>query len=172
MDSDLVTVEPFQGGFFCFVSLRPESGLRATALANFLLDEPIHFWINDALMAIFFFVVGLEIKRSVFLGELASLRSAALPVIAAIGGMVVPAACYILFNWSSDEALRGWAIPMSTDIAFSMGVLALLGTRIPLSLKVFLTAFAIVDDIGAVIVIAAFFTDSISWVNLIIAGVL
>jgi len=139
---------------------------------KFLLDEPVHFWINDALMAIFFFVVGLEIKRSVFLGELASARSAALPVVAAIGGMVVPAGCYLLFNWSSPDAFKGWAIPMSTDIAFSLGVLALLGTRIPLSLKVFLTAFAIVDDIGAVVVIAVFFTDTISWINLAVGGAL
>jgi NhaA family Na+:H+ antiporter len=136
---------------------------------GFLLDEPLHFWINDALMAIFFFVVGLEIKRSVLVGELASVRRAALPVIAAVGGMVVPAAFYLALNTEGPGA-RGWAIPMSTDIAFSLGVMALLGSRAPLSLKVFLTAFAIVDDIGAVIVIAIFFTESIFWTNLAIGG--
>jgi len=116
-------------------------------------------------MAVFFFVVGLEIKRSLVLGELASMRRAALPIFAAIGGMVVPAALYIILN-GSGEASRGWGIPMATDIAFSLGVLALLGSRAPLSLKVFLTAFAIVDDIGAIAVIAAFYTESISWSNL------
>ena len=134
-------------------------------LSDFLLDKSIHFWINDALMAVFFFVVGLEIKRSLFLGELASVRRAALPIVAAIGGMVVPAAVYLLLN-NEGEAARGWGIPMSTDIAFSLGVLALLGARAPLSLKVFLTAFAIVDDIGAITVIAVFFTETINWVNL------
>ncbi len=132
---------------------------------DFLLDKSLHFWINDALMAVFFFVVGLEIKRSLLLGELASVRRATLPIIAAFGGMIVPASIYLLLN-NSGEAVRGWAIPMSTDIAFSLGVLALLGTRAPLSLKIFLTAFAIVDDIGAITVIAIFFTETINWVNL------
>ena len=132
---------------------------------DFLLDKTLHFWINDALMAVFFFVVGLEIKRSLLLGELASVRRATLPIVAALGGMILPAAFYLLLN-SDGEAARGWGIPMSTDIAFSLGVLALLGTRAPLSLKVFLTAFAIVDDIGAITVIAIFFTESINWVNL------
>lgn len=128
-------------------------------------DKSFHHWINDALMAIFFFVVGLEIKRSLVLGELASMRRAALPIFAALGGMIVPAALYILLN-GSGEASRGWGIPMATDIAFSLGVLAILGSRAPLSLKVFLTAFAIVDDIGAIAVIAAFYTEAISWSNL------
>ena len=134
-------------------------------LHDFRYDKTFHHWINDALMAVFFFVVGLEIKRSLVLGELASVRRATLPFFAAIGGMVVPAALYILLN-SSGEASRGWGIPMATDIAFSLGVLALLGSRAPLSLKVFLTAFAIVDDIGAIAVIAVFYTESISWANL------
>ena len=136
-----------------------------------IIDKSLHFWINDALMAVFFFVVGLEIKRSLLLGELASLRRAALPIFAAAGGMIVPAAVYLLLN-NEGEAARGWGIPMSTDIAFSLGVLALLGSRIPLSLKVFLTAFAIVDDIGAIVVIAVFFTETISWYHLGIAGIL
>ena len=133
---------------------------------DFFIREPLHFWINDALMAIFFFVVGLEIKRSLILGELASVRSASLPIAAAIGGMVVPAGVYLLLNSGGGEAANGWGVPMSTDIAFSLGVLALLGTRAPLSLKVFLTAFAIVDDIGAIVVIAVFFTETINWLNL------
>lgn len=132
---------------------------------EFRLDKALHFWINDALMAVFFFVVGLEIKRSLLLGELASIRRAAFPIVAAIGGMIVPATLYLLLN-SQGEAARGWGIPMSTDIAFSLGVLALLGSRAPLSLKVFLTAFAIVDDIGAITVIAIFFTETINWANL------
>lgn len=134
-----------------------------------IIDKPLHFWINDALMAVFFFVVGLEIKRSLFLGELASLRQAALPIFAAAGGMIVPAAVYLLLN-NQGEAARGWGIPMSTDIAFSLGVLALLGSRMPLSLKAFLTAFAIVDDIGAIVVIAVFFTETISWYHLGVAA--
>ena len=138
-------------------------------IRDFLLDEPLHFWVNDALMAVFFFVVGLEIKRSLVAGELASVRRAALPVIAAFGGMVVPAAFYLALNIGASGA-RGWGIPMATDIAFSLGVLALLGSRAPLSLKVFLTAFAIVDDIGAVAVIAVFYTESISWAHLAVGG--
>jgi NhaA family Na+:H+ antiporter len=136
---------------------------------HFLLDEPLHFWINDALMAVFFFVVGLEIKRSILLEELASVKQAALPVIAAIGGMIVPAAFYIALN-AGGEGADGWAIPMSTDIAFSLGIVALLGSRVPVAVKLFLTAFAIVDDIGAVVVIAIFFTETIHWVNLAVGG--
>ena len=134
-----------------------------------IIDKPLHFWINDALMAVFFFVVGLEIKRSLLLGELASVRQAALPIFAAAGGMIVPAAVYLLLN-NQGEAARGWGIPMSTDIAFSLGVLALLGSRAPLSLKAFLTAFAIVDDIGAIVVIAIFFTETISLYHLGLAA--
>ena len=136
-----------------------------------IIDKPLHFWINDALMAVFFFVVGLEIKRSLLLGELASVRQAALPIFAAAGGMIVPAALYLLLN-NQGEAARGWGIPMSTDIAFSLGVLALLGSRAPLPLKAFLTAFAIVDDIGAIVVIAVFFTETISWHHLGVAAVM
>lgn len=136
---------------------------------HYLLDEPLHFWINDALMAVFFFVVGLEIKRSIILGELASFKMAALPVVAGFGGMVVPAALYLALN-AGGEGADGWAIPMSTDIAFSLGVVALLGSRVPTPLKLFLTAFAIVDDVGAVVVIAIFFTDTISLANLAVGG--
>jgi len=125
------------------------------------LTEPLISWINEGLMTIFFFVVGLEIKRELLIGELSRLKQAVLPVMAAIGGMLVPAGIYILINASGDGA-HGWGIPMATDIAFAIGVLALLKKRIPFALKVFLTALAIIDDIGAVIIIAIFYTDSVS----------
>jgi len=126
------------------------------------LDLPLVKWVNDGLMAVFFFVVGLEIKREVLRGELADARRAALPVAAALGGMIVPALIYVAFNAGGDGA-HGWGIPMATDIAFAVGVLALLGRRIPLSLKVFLLALAIVDDLGAIAVIAVFYTDDVSF---------
>ena len=125
----------------------------------------LHHWINDGLMSIFFFVVGLELKREIVAGELANPRKALLPIIAAIGGMIIPAIIYLFLN-PSGEVSKGWGIPMATDIAFALGVLYLLGNRIPLSLKVFLTALAIVDDLGAVLVIAFFYTSDISFTSL------
>src|ERR1700730_10515223 len=135
------------------------------------LAKPLEHWINDGLMAIFFLLVGLEIKREACEGALASLRQAALPVIAAIGGFVVPAVIYVALNWGSAETLRGWAVPAATDISFAIGVCAVLGRAVPASLKTFLLALAIIDDLMAIIVIAIFYTAELSLISLALAGV-
>ncbi|PKQ15416.1 MAG: Na+/H+ antiporter NhaA [Actinobacteria bacterium HGW-Actinobacteria-7] len=142
-------------------------------LLDMKLDQSLAHWVDDALMALFFFVVGLEIKREFIVGELSSVRGAALPVVAALGGMLVPAGIYALVN-SGGAAARGWGVPMATDIAFALGVLALLGSRIPTGLRVFLSALAIADDIGAIIVIALFYTERIatSWLLLALVPLL
>ncbi len=141
----------------------------ALSIGPFGLNKTVSHWINDGLMGIFFFVVGLEIKRELLAGELATPRKAALPVLAAVGGMVVPALVYFAFN-GDGELARGWGIPMATDIAFALGILAVL--PVPLSLKIFLTALAIVDDIGAIVVVAIFYTDSIAPGSLLIGALL
>ena len=133
---------------------------------SFGIKMTIIHWINDALMAAFFFFVTLEIKREFLQGELSNKKQALLPIIAAVGGMVVPALMYIYINFQNSETLNGWAIPSATDIAFSMGVLSLLGSGVPLSLKVFLTALAIIDDLGAIIIIAFFYSGDLSIVYL------
>ncbi len=134
---------------------------------GFELSKPLHHWINDGLMAVFFFVIGLEIKREVMAGELSTFRRALLPLGAAVGGMVIPALLYLLLNpFSGAEASNGWGVPMATDIAFSLGLLTLIKSRVPVSVKVFLTGLAIVDDLGAVLVIAFFYTSNISFWNL------
>ena len=129
---------------------------------NFGLDLSILHWINDVLMCAFFFVVTLEIKREFIHGELSKPKQAALPIIGAVGGMVVPAVIYIVINFETGNTLKGWAIPSATDIAFSIGVLSLLGKRVPLSLKVFLTALAIIDDLGAILIIALFYSGDLN----------
>lgn len=138
---------------------------------NMRLSQSLHHWINDGLMAIFFFLVGLEIKREVLVGELASVRRAMLPAMAALGGMVLPATIFLIFNWGKEGA-HGWGIPMATDIAFAMGCIALLGSRIPAALAVFLVALAIVDDLGAVAVIAIFYTGGVDTMPLVLGFVL
>jgi NhaA family Na+:H+ antiporter len=153
-----------------FISNSNLSGLYFETLEKYLfiginefgLKLSVHHWINDALMAIFFFFVTLEIKREFLQGELSNIKQAMLPIIAAVGGMVVPALFYVVINYGNAETINGWAIPSATDIAFSLGILSLLGSRVPISLKVFLTALAIIDDLGAILIIAFFYSGDLS----------
>ena len=156
--------------FALFISNSNLSNLYFNSLNEYLfiginqfgLKLSVLHWINDALMAIFFFFVTLEIKREFIQGELSNFKQALLPIIAAVGGMVIPALFYIIINYGNAETLSGWAIPSATDIAFSLGILSLLGSRVPISLKVFLTALAIIDDLGAILIIAFFYSGDLS----------
>ncbi len=141
-------------------------------IANFEIAKPLLLWINDGLMAVFFLLIGLEIKREILEGELSSRDQALLPAFAAVGGMAVPAGIFVALNWNSPGTMDGWAIPAATDIAFALGVLAILGRRVPLTLKIFLTAVAILDDLAAIVIIALFYTENLSLVSLSLAAVL
>ncbi len=140
-------------------------------LGSLGLEKPLLLWINDGLMAVFFLLVGIEIKRVRIEGQFQQVRKAILPLFAALGGMVVPALFYSAFNHANSDALRGWAIPCATDIAFALGVLSLAGSKIPTSIRSFLTAVAVIDDLGSIVIIAAFYTASLSFPALVIAGV-
>ncbi len=142
----------------------------AIQIGDFAIAKDAHHWINDGLMAIFFFLVGLELKREVLIGELSNVKQIILPAGAALGGMIFPAIVYVLFNINNPEYWKGWAIPAATDIAFALGILSLLGSRVPNSLKVFLVSIAIFDDIGAILIIALFYTNDLSLGSLAFAG--
>ncbi len=161
----IIANSPFENFYFDFF----ESTYIGVEFHNWSLKKPIYFWINDGLMAIFFLLIGLEIKRELIIGELSKLKKAALPVFSAVGGMVFPAAIYLYFNHHNDVYINGWAIPIATDIAFVLGILSLFNNKVPLQLKIFLTSLAIIDDLGAILSIAIFYTEKIFLQYLIIA---
>ena len=156
----VISNSPWQGAYQHFLQIPIELRVGTDWL---VLAKPLLVWINDLWMAVFFFLVGLEIKRELLQGDLSKPAQIVLPAVAALGGMVVPALIYAAVNWGDAIALRGWGIPMATDIAFALGILILLGPRVPASLKVFLTAVAIIDDLGAILVIAIFYTTDLSF---------
>lgn len=162
----IVNNSPLSGLYDLFLNTPVE--IRIGALH---IGKPLLLWINDGLMAIFFLLIGLEVKREILDGQLSSLSQVALPGFAAIGGMVIPALIYIIFNFGDSETLSGWAIPAATDIAFALGILALLGSRVPLSLKLFLLTLAIIDDLGAIVIIAIFYSGDLSVASLIFAAI-
>jgi NhaA family Na+:H+ antiporter len=181
---DFIKKDSFQGMvliFVTFVALIFQNSALSSYYTGFLntpveirigalhIAKPLLLWVNDGLMAIFFLVVGLEIKREVMEGHLSSLSQMALPSIAALGGMIVPAIVFSVFNYGDEFAMRGWAIPTATDIAFALGILSLLGKRVPVSLKIFLMALAIIDDLGAIVVIAIFYTQKLSALSISVA---
>ena len=140
------------------------------AVGAFEIAKPLLLWINDGLMALFFFLVGLELKREFIEGDLSKPGQVTLPAIGAVGGMLMPALIYAALNYENPSALSGWAIPTATDIAFALGILAIIGSKVPLQLKVFLTSLAIFDDLGAIIIIALFYTEQLSMLSLIVAA--
>lgn len=160
------------------VANSPLSGLYAAlidtpveiSVGELEIAKPLLLWINDGLMAVFFFLIGLELKREVVEGELADLSRVGLPAFGALGGMAAPALIYVIVNWGDEVALQGWAIPAATDIAFALAILAMLGNRVPLSLRIFLVSLAIIDDISAIIIIALFYTNDVSPISLAVAG--
>ena len=164
----VISNSPWSGSYMAFRDWPGEVRIGGDWL---VLSKSLLHWVNDLWMAVFFFLVGLEIKRELLKGELASTSQALLPAGAALGGMVAPALIYTAINWGDAVALRGWAIPAATDIAFALGILVLLGSRVPASLKIFLTAVAIIDDLGAILIIAFFYTENLSLTALAGAGV-
>ena len=169
--------------FVTILALLLENSFMSTFYTSFLhtpvevrfgdlqIAKPLLLWVNDGLMAVFFFLIGLEVKREVKEGHLSSLSQITLPGIAAVGGMVVPALVFIAFNRGDDFSMNGWAIPTATDIAFALGILSLLGQRVPISLKIFLMALAIIDDLGAIVIIALFYTSELSTMSITIAAI-
>lgn len=161
----IVANSPLNSLYDSLIDLRVE-----IRIGTFEIAKPLLLWVNDGLMAVFFLLVGLELKREILQGQLSELNQVILPAIGAVGGMLVPALIYVGFNWGDAVAIQGWAIPAATDIAFALAILALLGNRIPLSLRVFLVSVAIFDDVGAIVIIALFYTSELSWTALSMAG--
>jgi NhaA family Na+:H+ antiporter len=161
----LLANSPFSQAYQSFLGIPV-----VVSVHEFAIAKPLLLWVNDGLMAVFFFMVGLEIKREVMEGSLSHISKVALPAFAAVGGMIVPALLYTAFNWGDPVGMKGWAVPMATDIAFALGILSLLGKRVPVELKVFLLALAIIDDLGAIIVIALFFGHGLTVTALAVSG--